>query len=118
MIMFTGKKVVKIMTLTCPRLTSNSSSTHGVKSCSTTILLSGDSPFSFSIPTRTKVSIEALPVMRPIPGPRITSLSPSSIKTSNNIKYVQIKAKKKTHQIILEIKYSKTKQDLSIIPRR
>jgi hypothetical protein len=38
-------------------------------------LLSGDRPFSFSIPTRTSVSIEALPVMRPIPGGRIVSLS-------------------------------------------
>lgn len=53
--------------LTCPRLTCNSSSTQGVKSCNTTILLSGDKPFSFSMPTRTKVSMEALPVIRPIP---------------------------------------------------
>ena len=54
--------------LTCPRLTSSSSSTQGVKSWRTTILDSGPSPFSFSIPTRTRVSIEAEPVMRPIDG--------------------------------------------------
>ena len=47
---------------------SNSSSTQGVKSCRTTIFDSGPSPFSFSIPTRTRVSILALPVMRPIEG--------------------------------------------------
>lgn len=52
---------------TCPLFTCNSSSTQGVKSCNTIILLSGDKPFSFSIPTRTSVSMEALPVIRPIP---------------------------------------------------
>ena len=53
---------------TCPLLTSNSSSTQGVKSWSTTIFDSGPRPFSFSIPTLTSVSIEADPVMRPIDG--------------------------------------------------
>lgn len=67
---------------TCPRLTSNSSSTQGVKSCRTTILLSGDNPCSFSIPTRTRVSILADPVILPIPGAspdpgRDKSFSPS-----------------------------------------
>ena len=61
--------------LTLPRFTSNSSSTQGVKSCRMIILLSGDSPFSFSIPTRTRVSMDALPVIRPIPGGRIVSFS-------------------------------------------
>ncbi|KAG8225014.1 hypothetical protein J437_LFUL006025 [Ladona fulva] len=54
-----------------------SSSTHGVKSCKTTILLSGESPFSFSIPTLTRVSIDALPVMRPIPGPPTPTTPPT-----------------------------------------
>lgn len=70
---------------TCPLFTCNSSSTQGVKSCKTTILLSGDNPFSFSIPTRTKVSIEALPVIRPIPENvplRISLVSTSEIPTS------------------------------------
>lgn len=72
---------------TWPRFTSSSSSTHGVKSCKTTILLSGDSPFSFSIPTLTKVSMEALPVIRPIPRgvppPRDRSLSTSEEPAQN-----------------------------------
>lgn len=69
--------------LTLPRLTSNSSSTQGVKSCRTIILLSGERPFSFSIPTRTSVSIEALPVILPIPGGRIVSLSSAVTKKRN-----------------------------------
>lgn len=50
-----------------PRFTSNSSSTHGVKSWRTTIFESGDNPCSFSMPTRTNVSILAEPVIRPRP---------------------------------------------------
>lgn len=50
---------------TCPRFTCSSSSTQGVKSWTMTILLSGDRPFSFSIPTLTRVSMLALPVIRP-----------------------------------------------------
>ena len=63
--------------LTCPRLTSSSSSTQGIKSLMTTILLSGLNPFSFSMPTLTKVSMEALPVILPMTGmlPRIESSS-------------------------------------------
>lgn len=56
----------KILTI-CPRFTSSSSSTHGVKSWRTTIFESGDNPCSFSIPTRTSVSILAEPVIRPSP---------------------------------------------------
>ena len=43
----------------------------------TTILLSGLNPFSFSIPTLTRVSIEALPVILPMAGilPRMDSSS-------------------------------------------
>ena len=60
---------------TCPLLTWSSSSTHGVKSWTMTILLSGDKPFSFSMPTLTRVSMLALPVILPggrgtlLPGP-------------------------------------------------
>ena len=61
--------------LTVPRLTSSSSSTQGVKSCSTTILLSAERPFSFSIPTRTRVSMLDEPVMRPMPGVRTEAVS-------------------------------------------
>lgn len=42
-----------------------------------TILLSGERPFSFSMATLAKVSIEALPVILPMPN-RDTSLSTSA----------------------------------------
>lgn len=60
-----------------------------------TILLSGESPFSFSIPTRTKVSILALPVIRPggngtlvpIPSPPTPSFSKLKLCTPAKIIY-------------------------------
>ena len=85
------------MLSTCPLFTSSSSSTHGVKSCNTTILLSGARPFSFSIPTLTKVSIEALPVMRPIPGVRTKSLSTSDAETYKHSSIVCTLIKKKIY---------------------
>ena len=66
----------------CPRLTSSSSSTQGVKSCKTIILLSEElKPLdSFSRPTLTSVSMEADPVILPGAGARPSSISSSVVK--------------------------------------
>lgn len=87
---FGSAKFINPFPITCPRFTSNSSSTQGVKSCKTTILLSGDNPCSFSIPTLTKVSILAEPVIRPIPGVTplldlLNSFSKSTLEATTEI---------------------------------
>ena len=91
------KKESDVSRLTCPRLTSSSSSTQGRKSCMTTILLSGRNPFSFSMPTLTSVSMEALPVMRPITGspppppPRRDSSSSAEMRIIQVLEYLNEK---------------------------
>ena len=63
----------------------------------TTILLSGRNPFSFSMPTLTSVSMEALPVMRPITGspppppPRRDSSSSAEMKIIQVLEYLNEK---------------------------
>lgn len=94
--------------LTLPCFTSSSSSTQGVKSCKTIILLSGDRPFSFSMPTRTRVSIEALPVIRPIPGGLIVSLSSAVEKKMEKIVWPNMHTRHAPLLLIQRIRWKMT----------
>jgi hypothetical protein len=71
--------------VTWPRRTSSSSSTQGLKSWRTTILLSGPRPASFSSPTRTRVSMLADPVIRPMDGMPRNASSSAAEQAGQNI---------------------------------